>query len=59
MKVGHWIVEEDEFRRIRQFSRSKTGIHRTCKVHYVLDNGTENVCKGSEEITFAIRTRVK
>jgi len=54
MKQGSWVLMGDEARRVMKCKHSTSGIRRTRKVHFILDNGMEDIVPG----TTKIRTRV-
>jgi hypothetical protein len=59
MKQGSYILMGDIPRRVMRCAHSKSGIHRTRKVHFMLDNGQEDVVLGTTEMTIVTRTLVK
>jgi len=59
MSRGGWILYGDEPHRIVECAKSKVGIHKTMKVHFLLDNGVENIVQGRTEVRLIYRTKIK
>jgi|WetSurMetagenome_2_1015567.scaffolds.fasta_scaffold01048_5 hypothetical protein len=58
IRHGSWMLYGDEIRRVVNCAHSKTGTHKTGKVHFVLDNGVEDIVRSTTIVRLFIRTYV-